>query len=110
MRHTNLWSHLTAFVIGAMLAAGATLALTSDDDSGMEVRDTFTAEVESYFGPEGPQPNVVCFKLEDSPCGLPILGNEDMAVKAGQEVTATEVAIDSAEGEQRIAYHLHPAR
>lgn len=109
MKHTAVWSHLVAAVLGALIAVAITLTLTSNDESRIEIGDTFTATVESYFGPDSDHKNSICFKLEDSPCGQPILGDDDMVVKAGQEVTATWVWIDSDDSSQRAVVFVHPA-
>lgn len=101
------WQLAAAGALGALAAVVLTLALTGTD--GIRTSDTFTAPVKSYFPPGGTQPNVICFDRETS-CGLPILFSEDMVVKPGQMVTATEVRFDSVEGEQRVAFYVEPAR
>lgn len=105
-RRTPGWPLVVAAGAGALVATVATLAFTATADSGIEIGDTFTAEVENYFGPEGPEPNVICFDREVN-CGVPILASEDMTVEAGQTVTVTEVLLDSVGSETRVAFFVH---
>jgi len=105
-RRAPAWPYVAAAGAGALVATIATLALTGTGGSGVEVGETFTTQVESYFGPEGPEPNVICFDRAVN-CGVPILASQDMTVEAGQEVTVTEIRLDSVEGEQRVAFLVH---
>lgn len=104
----TIWGLLAAAAAGAAVATGLTVALTNTDD-GIETGDTFTAPVRSYYGPEGPQPHVLCFS-EDRGCGTPLLGDQDMVIESGQDVTVTEVFVDAVPGgeEQRLAFYVHP--
>lgn len=106
VRREKSWRLLGAGIIGGALATILTLAVTSAGDSSVNVGTTFTLKVKSYYGPEGPQPNVICFERELN-CGFPVLADPGMVVEAGEEVTVTEIFLDGDNGEQRLVFVIH---
>jgi hypothetical protein len=98
---------LVVGVVSAAVATVVTLAVVDSRGSGVEIGETETLKVETYFGPEGPQPNVICFDLEDLGCGLPVLADSEMKIEVGQTVTATRLLLEIDNARKRVVYFVH---
>ena len=80
---------VAAFALGAILAPLA-IAFFPDGHTGLDVGETFEAEVTSYFDATGPEPNVICFDRGEGDCGQPIFAaGAAPRLQRGDRVRAT---------------------